>query len=351
MLNEIFYERYADVPMWDLVTSNEIKLLSQCFRIVEEQLLPYYIDGYTNDQLKASWKDLHDALSRELGVESLSKIAYWYPANSSNGGSPISGVNPMNKVCKTFVCSEYDNSVEADIFVKQRLSFIELAFRKKFMETEKQREAYESSQRNREFVESVLYPSEQKKPRPKDFAMYIGPKFSWEKFQVAVEELNARLRQSKSGLHYHSGYIQISADSLLEERVEEPFWNVLSYPEHRNIDTDMKEAIDRRDSGDRDPAFYAARALESTIKIISDRNGWSRGTEKGAANYIDNLQSSKNGAFIESWEADAMREFFRKIRNPLGHGPGPEKMPVLTKQQTDWAIESCMSWIKSLLGR
>ena len=33
----------------------------------------------------------------------------------------------------------------------------------------------------------------------------------------------------------------------------------------------MKEALDHRDTGQRDAAFYAARALESTIKIISDK--------------------------------------------------------------------------------
>jgi hypothetical protein len=45
-------------------------------------------------------------------------------------------------------------------------------------------------------------------------------------------------------------------------------------------------AFDLRDSQGRDPAFYAARALESTIKIISDDKQLTTGREKGAANYI-----------------------------------------------------------------
>jgi len=113
----------------------------------------------------------------------------------------------------------------------------------------------------------------------------------------------------------------------------------------------MKEAIDRRDSNGRDPAFYAARALESTIKIISNQKGWTYGGEKGAQNYIDHLGSKKNKLFINEWEKQSLTDFFRDIRNPFGHGPGSEEMPALSSQQTDWAIEFCMIWIKNLIKR
>ena len=122
-------------------------------------------------------------------------------------------------------------------------------------------------------------------------------------------------------------------------------------PRWTNIDIDMKEALDRRDANDRDPAFYAARALESTIKIISDQKGWTHGSEKGAHNYIDNLGNKNNGTFIVDWERDTLKSFFTHIRNRLGHGPGSAAMPELTLEQTSWAIETCMSWIKSLIQR
>ena len=95
-------------------------------------------------------------------------------------------------------------------------------------------------------------------------------------------------------------------------------------PKWKNVDTDMKEALDQRDAGVRNPAFHAARALESTIKIISDEKGWTYGGEKGAHNYIDNLGAKKN-AFIDPWEADTLKSFSTKVRNPLGHGPGNEE--------------------------
>jgi hypothetical protein len=87
----------------------------------------------------------------------------------------------------------------------------------------------------------------------------------------------------------------------------------------------MKEAIDLRDTGGRDPAFYAVRSLESTIKIISGEKQLTTGKEKGAHNYIDNLRGAK---LIEMWEMEALKDFFTKVRNPFGHGPGAAPMPT-----------------------
>jgi len=151
-------------------------------------------------------------------------------------------------------------------------------------------------------------------------------------------------------LHYHNGFIQRSTDQLTEGQIEAPFWSLVSDVKWENVDTDMKEAIDRRDNHDRDPALYAAKALESTIKIISDNKGWTHGSEKGAHNYLDNLGSQRN-QYIKDWEKESLKNFFTHVRNPLGHGPGNEPMPVLTSEQTDWAIEFCMTWIKSLIRR
>jgi hypothetical protein len=132
------------------------------------------------------------------------------------------------------------------------------------------------------------------------------------KFQIAVNELNARFRQADCQLHYHNGFIQISEDQTVAQEIETPFWKLVAEPKWHNVDHDMKEAIDLRDTGGRDPASYAARSLESTIKIISGEKQLTTGKEKGAANYIDNLMGAK---FIEVWEMEALKHFFAKIRN------------------------------------
>ena len=170
------------------------------------------------------------------------------------------------------------------------------------------------------------------------------------KFRDAVNELNTRFHQADCDLNYHNGFIQRAADALIMQQVEMPFWALVADPKWENVDIDMKEALDRRDTSARDPALYAARALESTLKIVSDEKGWTHGKEKGAHNYIDNL-ASKRAAFLADWESDGLKGFFTKVRNPLGHGPGKEAMPNLTQHQTDWAIDACMVWIKSIIRR
>lgn len=172
-----------------------------------------------------------------------------------------------------------------------------------------------------------------------------------ETFRLARDELNTRFRQAGCPLQYHNGFIQISEDSLVAESIESPFWQLISGAEWANVDTDTKEALDLRDSGGRDPAFYAARALESAIKIISDKRGATTGGEKSAYNFIENLASRRGGNFISDWESDCLKNFFDKIRNPFGHGPGSKEMPSPSLEQTNWAIESCMVWTKSLIRR
>ena len=170
-------------------------------------------------------------------------------------------------------------------------------------------------------------------------------------YESAVEEFNTRLEQAHYPLNYHNGYVQIANDQLVESEIERPFWDIIADPAWKNVDIDMKEALDRRDGGQREPGFYAARALEGTIKIISDEKGWTHGSEKGAHGYLDNLGSAKNGAFIASWEMQALKELFSFVRNPLAHAPGSAEMPELTPAHADWAIETCMAWTKSLIRR
>ena len=145
--------------------------------------------------------------------------------------------------------------------------------------------------------------------------------------------------------------LQSVDDELTQTHITEPFWQITSDPRWANVDEDMKEAVDKFDNNGRDPALYAAKALESTIKIISNERGWTRGNERGAADYINNLVSQNNGRFIDVWEGDGLKAIFSHVRNPHGHGPGSAPQPALSPSQTAWVIESCMSWIKSLIRR
>lgn len=353
MLTDIFADRYLGIEVWQAFTDVEERFLIQGFRIVIEQLIPYYRDGKEVASAKATWTSLHDKLSMELGLDELAPKAYHF--QTTYNGNPVthSGTWTMEKVCKDFVNAKYDGMVSPDRFIKERLSFIELAFR------ERENQINDINEKlPQQLIEARI---ESKRVRPGGRGMRLpgnredGLKAFNESinrvFRESIEELNERMRRANFNLHYHNGFIQISNDELMNEQVEEPFWAVINSPLWENVDIDMKEAIDLRDSNGRDPAFYAARALESTIKIISDQKGFTHGGEKGAHNYIENLGSKKNGGYINEWERESLKSFFTAVRNPFGHGPGSEDMAKLTEQQTSWAIESCMSWIKSLVKR
>ncbi len=319
------------------------RLIVQSYRILSEQVCPYYVNGNEHQRGKEFWSDIHSRLSMELGLKSLSPTAYSYQNVLQGKAHTVTGMWGINMVCENWALKPFDGTSSADRFIKERLSLIEVGFRTREEEIKAESGAP---------AEDLALWQTSRIRLPGDPA--AGSR-AWvaklkKEFQACVDELNARFRQCEYDLNYHNGFIQRSSDPLVGQIVEKAFWSLVSEKKWKNVETDMIEALDRRDSATRDPAFYAARSLESTIKIISDERGWSHGKENGAHSYIDNLASKKNG-FISAWEASALKEFFTKVRNPLGHGPGTEPMPTLNEHQTNWAIETCMIWIKSLIRR
>ena len=355
MLTDIFSNRYLDVPLWGTFEERDRKFLVQAFRIVEERVYPYFVNKQGSQSAKEKWETIHARLSTELGLKELTQR--YYSFQSTWNGQPLtrSGVWEWNTVCERFVCAEYDGSVPADRFMKERVSFFEIALREFYEDVQHANEelpkhALDWARRLADRTGFVINPenvlSDPSTSGPRDANRRLNDRYG-----SAVEEFNTRLRQAGYPLNYHNGFVQIANDELVELEIERPFWNLVSDPTWKNVDIDMKEALDRRDGGQRDPAFYAARALEGSIKIISDKKGWTHGGEKGVHGYLDNLGSAKNGGFIESWEKQALKEFFSSVRNPLAHAPGSAEMPELTPAQTNWAIETCMTWTKSLIRR
>ena len=364
MLTDIFARRYQDVPLWESFDESARRLLVQGFGIVSEQLFPYYNEqGNERPGAQKLWDGLNKQLAMELGLKDLSARAYSYTYTHLGKPTSTAGTYPTVTVCENFVCAAYDGSVSADRFVKERLSFIEIAFQRKdeelkFKNSNLDQEVGASTQRLLYEIRSgaVVSLSGRKmndNERVMEWERFVRDSNAKENraFRKSRNELNARFGQAEVNLDYHNGFIQISSDDTIAHQVERPFWNLVSAPKWKNVDLDMKEAIDRRDTAGRDPALYAARALESTIKIISDERGWTTGKEKGASNYLDNLLSKKNGKYINAWEHKSLVGYFSNVRNPLGHGPGNNPIPKLTPEQADWAIEFCMIWIKNLIRR
>lgn len=352
MLTDIFANRYSKVTIWEEFGEAERRLLVQTFRLLDEQVCP---DQIENKDGKEFWTDIQNRLSMELGLPSLSNLYYTYTWQN-NVRTPHEW--PMNSVCKNWVLKEFDSSVSADQFVKERMSLVELGFRKREEGIAAENaefpqeiaKAVASDYRRAKAASSTRKHSSLRVPGDSVVAVQAHNKSMNERFNEAVHELNTRFSQAQCGLHYHNGFIQRAEDELISEYVEAPFWNLVADPKWKNVDTDMKKALDSLDSDAGNPALYALCALESTLKIVSDERGWSDSGEANARRHIEYLASGKV-KFLANWEACILKEIFAKIRNPLGHGSGEQEMFELDKQQTDWVLKSCMIWIKSIVCR
>jgi AbiJ N-terminal domain 4 len=313
MLTDVFHKRYPTFWRFAERVPSQIQVfLRQGSQIVFQDLGPHIND------IEELCLNAYEKLVREIG-------------------HGIYNAQTAEEICAGALSEVYDiwnnSHGNPEEFVQIRFSLLELLL------SEAEREIAETFPPQRSSGFSLFRKNQSSTP--------MNP----EVFRNAVSELNARLREARIPLHYHNGLFQYATDDLTETRVHEPFWSVVKDPKWINVDIDIKEAIDRRDNNGRDVALYALKALESTIKIISDEKGWSHGKERGAANYIDNLISTANGRFIDVWESEQLKALFRDLRNPHGHGPGSAPQPVLSDLQEQWVIDCSMIWIKSLVKR
>jgi hypothetical protein len=352
MLTDIFAYRYLKYPIWPTYTEEVRRLLNQTIALAKEAIPYYDAKGEVIEASKVKWESIHGRLARELGLSELSQRYYSFtPANTAGRTWPMSGFFSWDHVCEKFVVAMPSPATSnVDGFIKERISFIELVMRLREEEI-----AQLNARLPHAVLEAQLHDIQPHRGARIPGSAVDGVK-AWNATQNAtfarqVEELNERFRRAGAPLSYHNGYIQVAIDQVIEKQVARPFWDLVADPCWSNVDIDMKEALDRRDSNDKDPALFAAKALESAIKIVSDVKGWTRGTENGAAAYIDNLISKNNGSFLAPWEGEMLKDYFRKVRNFLGHGPGSEPMPTLSPPQTDWAIETAMSWVRSIVRR
>lgn len=268
MLTDVFFRRYANRPMFTSVGQKESALFVQAYRLVNEQMWKYYgYDNKVDNSVKAVWTSIHDRLTMEIGVKELSTKYYSYQTEWMGKTNTNSGWNDMNFVVEQWLNVKFTESMDPDMFVKRRLSFVELAFR-----TREEQIALANEKFPHLLAESEMKDKMPRKPmtlpgKQSDSVRALNESKN-KTFAANVHELNERFKQADMPLHYHSGYIQITQDELLQLQVEQPFWQLVKGAQWKNVSIDMAEAIDRRDTAGRDPSFYAAKALESTIKII-----------------------------------------------------------------------------------
>lgn len=356
MLTDAFFRRYEDVQLFSTFGELQRRFCGQM-----AQLITHEVHLRNDKAFKERAKDpaisgltlSHDRIARELGVSALSPAYFEHFV----GFGEYRSKQWSRYLVETIICNYLNTppteNTNFDLYMKHRLSLIEQAF---------QIRADQIALRRAGLIIVLNNQS-----GGSDGALIfdnISPKNVWTstrnaivddhmRFASQIVELNERFRQAKMPLSFHNNLIQVSDDTLIEEEIERPFWSIVSDSKWTNVDLQMKEALDHRDRGERNSVSSAMNALESAIKTISDVRAWTTGTEKGAAHFIDNLVKERDGVrFITVWEKDALVKLFGDIRNAFGHGPSSgQPLPSLLPEQTAWAIDSCMVWIKNLVRR
>jgi hypothetical protein len=249
-----------------------------------------------NKNAERIFATLNRSLAAELSQQTLIDI----------GNSHISS----KRVCEYFFLLKFDRNahhslaIGYDAYVKNRLSFLELAI--------------------------------------KQFEKSNNPT----RLNSLAREINDRFKEFGLAVHYHSGIIQLQDDAIVETQISEPFWPLLRDSKWKNVDDEMKMAIHERDNGIKNVHTNAFNALESTMNVIEHAKQW-----KVQVNLAGHLNLMKKQNVIDEWEYMQLDILRDKIRNPSSHGAGAGSQIVLTDCQTNVLIEQCMIWIKTLILR
>lgn len=348
MITDIFSRRYATVPIAKGFYEEDRRFMAQVAKLIQDPLWTGTTPETPSDFAEKCLKQVHDQLATEFGLDFLSD-RWWFNTYTWNGNQRTNThTNTYVQICRNYLVKPLTEGADPDRWVKDRLSLIELAFRTRWLQVQeantKLPAILESLGRTRAFPTSGL-----RVPGDPVKAAVAGNERLNRSFLEVADELNGRLKLADIPVEFHNGMLQLAGDPVSDQHISQPFWPLVADEKWRSVDEQMKDALDRRDRGDRTAAFHAICAVESAVKIISASKGWDTGNERGAAQYVDNLVSRRNGRFIEPWEAEAMKRLFADVRNMFAHGPGGEPLPNLSSEQTDWAIDSAMAWVKRLV--
>lgn len=354
MLTDAFFRRYEDVQLFTAFTERERRFTVQCAQLLVDEVHRRDEVSHKDKAADPATKGLafaHAAIARELGLPYLDAPRFSRTWKAPNGNDITQSFErSIADRTTNYLTAKFHDTYAPDLYMKNRISFIEIAFQQRALQLRTRRAALNvaTADNNQaiQLTNALSSGSWQIRELKKIEAAEAA-------FAAQVDELNGRFRQANMPLAYHNDFIQVSDDALIAVEIEQPFWNIVADSEWANVDLQMKEAFDYRDRGERNAVSSAMNALESVIKTISTNKGWNTGNEKGAANYIDNLVKDRNGVrFIEVWEMEVLKKLFSDIRNAFGHGPASgQPLPTLLPEQTAWAIDTCMVWIKNLVRR
>lgn len=239
MLTDIFARRYRDSPLFDKFGEDETRLLVQSCRIVNEQVFPYRntSDNTVNEWAKAHWVAVHDKLTMELGLAELSLRTYSTTTKWNGNDFHTSGSYDLNMVCE-FWLLKIPFTGDPDRYMKERISFIELAFRERGEELKVINAKHPKEVALAELAQKGVVRLTASHQTRAEGLKAANSKINND-FERSVAELNARFEQAGMPLNYHNGFIQIATDALTQRQIDEPFWDLVKDTKWVNVDTDM----------------------------------------------------------------------------------------------------------------
>ena len=160
-----------------------------------------------------------------------------------------------------------------------------------------------------------------------------------------VDVLNIRLAESNILLRYYNGRLEPSDDSFVAEHVEKPFWELVSGSRWKKASDNMKSALDQREKSASGAVLSAGKALESTLREISENSKWMM------VKCIENIE--KRG-IISSYESEQIRIFVDNVRNENSHEEESSSKGEIrnwTPEDISYIIDYSMITIKNLVQR
>ena len=212
--------------------------------------------------------------------------------------------------------SDKMNEEEVEIFIKVRLSFIEVFFRK----LEK-------------FIEDVISQA----PDSNSFKGHAKAIEEW------IFEVNSRFRDRNIPFQYHDGILHPSNDELISETIEAPFWKAILGLEWNQTVQHMKEAVDQQISNPSFASSEAQLALESVLNEFFGKDGGNIPSK------TSNLRKKK---IISEQEKFMIDEFFKKFRHPSSHSKNASDSGSPVKRshsEASWIIGFSMYTIKRII--
>lgn len=347
MITDIFSRRYPDADLKNIGNAFFVQI-SKIYddhhlgirKALLEKVPNYKYSGYADEHIRIIAQALNK-ICTELGIETLDKPAYQTLSKH--------GYNDYR------IFQKYIFDTEVDPL--EKLSFLEILFRDAeshlLDETSFIEKKLPEYQARSEHIKNL---SEEKKTKfhndgEENIASSI-PVLESKKSALTVirTEVNQRAKMHSLDFSYHNGFFQKSDNPAIEEKIMSTFWELVSKQKYKNIETDMLKAYDLYDSNDRDAPLYAAKALESMLKIVCLEKNFTSNSNKPAGFYLDMLNKKENGPVILNEEKEELVSMFR-IRNSHGHGPGENPMPSLTAQQTIRYINASAVWVVNLSKR